>query len=291
MVQTNEVYVGRFYGRREVEVSDELIQRYCRGTGDFNARYTGESEFGGPVAPALILHSEVYSDVSWYLSVFGNLHAKQEWELFHPVMAGDRVSSVRTIVDRYRKRDRDYVVNEVDTFGADGRLLIRGRTHQSFLTAAQGGDGFVVDKDRERRGDRRFDMGEGSVIEELAGPKKEITIEMCRDFSGPHKNYHNDVEEARRLGFPDIVVQGMMPLCFISEVMTDRYGAGWYAGGRMSVNLVNVLWQGETVIARGIVRQLVDGGAMRRANLQVWCEKLDGTKVVVGTASAMTKAA
>jgi hypothetical protein len=73
----------------------------------------------------------------------------------------------------------------------------------------------------------------------------------------------------------------MMPLCFISEMMTDRYGAGWYVGGRMTVNLVNVLWQGETVTARGIVRDLVEEGAAHRANLQVWCEKLDGTKIVV----------
>jgi acyl dehydratase len=288
MIETQEIYVGRSYGRRELEITPELVRKYSAGTSDWNPRYTAPSEFGGPVAPALILHSEVYRDVSWYLSVYGNLHARQEWELFHPIMVGECVSAVRTIVDRYTKRDREYVVNEVQVFGADGRLLNRGRTHQSFLIKRGDGGAPVVDKDREKRGDRRFDLGEGEVIEEIEGAAKEITLDMCMEFSGPQKNYHNDIEQARALGFPDIVVQGMMSLCFISEMMTDRYGAGWYVGGRMNVNLVNVLWQGETVRPRAVVREAIPEGSRERAQLQVWCEKADGTKIVVGTASALT---
>ena len=55
-----------------------------------------------------------------------------------------------TIVDRYHKRGRDYVVNETDVLSADdGRLFVRGRTHQSFLperTGQDGDDAFVVDE-------------------------------------------------------------------------------------------------------------------------------------------------
>jgi hypothetical protein len=72
MIDTADVYVGRFYGRHEFEVSPELVRKYSAGTGDWNPSYTGASEFGAAVAPALVLHSEVYRDVSWYLSVFGN---------------------------------------------------------------------------------------------------------------------------------------------------------------------------------------------------------------------------
>jgi acyl dehydratase len=207
--------------------------------------------------------------------------------MYHPIMVGDRVTASRTIVDRYTKRDREYVVNEVSVFATDGRLLNRGRTHQSFLLNQAAGQGPVVDKDREKRGDRRFDMGEGEVLEKIAGKEREISLAMCQKFSGPAKNYHNDVEEARKLGFPDIVVQGMMSLCFLSEMMTGRYGAGWYIGGRMNVNLVNVLWQGEHATARGAVQRVSSEGPRKRAHLQAWCEKADGTKIVVGTASGI----
>jgi acyl dehydratase len=287
MGQDEEVYVGRYYGERTREISADLIQAYSEGVEDYNPWYFGESPFGGAIAPALLLHSEVYRDVAWYLSIFGNLHAKQEWELFHPMLLGDQVTARRQIVQRYRKRDRDYVVNEVSVFGKDGRLLNRGRTHQSFLIK-QDGEGHVVDKDREKRSDRKFEMEEAEVLEEISAPAKFVSIEMCRKFS-PGKSYHNDVDEARKLGFPDVVVQGMMSLCFISEMMTNRFGQGWYAGGRMNVNLVNVLWQGETVTAKGILRTREPEGSSMRATVDVWCEKQDGTKIVVGSASGLAR--
>lgn len=286
MQKADNWYIGRFVGERRYDVDPAAVRHYCESVDDFNAWYSERSDFGGPVAPALLLHSDVYRDLSWYLPrIYGNLHARQEWELYQPVRVGHSVVTRSTIADRYRKRDRDYIVNEVAVFALDGSMMSRSRTHQSFLS----GDvkGVVVGKDREKSGGRKFDFDEGNVIETIDGPLKTISIEMCQKFSGPHKNYHNDVEEARKLGFPDIVVQGMMPLCFISEMMTRRFGAGWFAGGRMNVNLVNVLWQGEAVRAGGVVRELQETGDRERAVLDVWCEKSEGTKVVAGTASAL----
>ncbi|HUF53814.1 MAG TPA: MaoC family dehydratase N-terminal domain-containing protein [Dehalococcoidia bacterium] len=285
--RADEIRVGRYYGEREIVITPELVQHYADAVQDFNPWYFGDSPFGGAVAPALILHSEVYTTIDWYLSIFGNLHARQEWELFAPIMVGETVTARRQIIDRYRKRDRDYVVNETTVYGSGGRMLNRGRTHQSFL-ATTDMTGTVVDKDREKRSDRRFEASEDAVLEELAIGEKGITIEMCQKFSGPHKNYHNDKEEARRLGFPDIVVQGMMSLCFVSQMMTERYGSGWIYGGRMNVNLVNVLWQGEVVTAQGAVIGQTPEGPRTRDQVRAWCEKADGTKIVVGTASALS---
>jgi hypothetical protein len=70
-------------------------------------------------------------------------------------------------------------------------------------------------------------------------------------------------------------------------MMTERFGPGWLQGGRISVNLVNVLWQKDAVTCRGRVTARTPEGSRQRAHLQVWCEKDDGTKVVVGTASAV----
>ncbi len=279
-------YVGESYPAREVKITPDLVHHYAEAVDDHNPWYFGDSPFGGPVAPALILHSEVYQNLSWYLpNLYGNLHAKQEWELFHPIMVGDTVTTRSVIVDRHVKRGRDYVVKEVMCFGPDGRLVNRGRTHQSFLLDTNVET--VVDKKREKRSDRRFEAAAEEPLEKVHSDTKEVTLEMCQKFSGPSKNYHNDVEEARKLGFPDIVVQGMMPLCFLSQMMTERFGAGWFAGGRMTVNLVNVLWHKDQVTSRGHVAALTPEGARRRAQLQVWGEKSDGTKVVVGSASAV----
>ena len=85
----DEVYVGKDIGGREIEVSPRLVANYVRATGDANPIYTGRSAQGGPVAPALLLVNEVYAHPGWYLpNFFGNLHAKQEWEIFQPVAVG-----------------------------------------------------------------------------------------------------------------------------------------------------------------------------------------------------------
>jgi acyl dehydratase len=286
-IAKGEIPVGLDLGGHEYEITPELVAEYSAGLDDHNDWYSGSSPFDGPVAPALILHSEVYRFGRWYLpNVYGNLHARQEWDLFAPVNVGDTVTTRATIVQRYVKRNRDYVVNEAQVFGPDGQLLCRGRTHQSFLLEVQQ-DQLAVDKQREKSAERRFEVGEGDFVDVIEPLEKAVTIDMCKTFS-PGTNYHNDAEEAKKLGFPDIVVQGMMPICFLSELMTRRFGEGWFAGGRMDVRLVNVLWGGDGgAICRGVVREYTTEGARRRANCEVWVEKPDGTKIIVGNASAV----
>lgn len=277
--------VGRHCGSNEYEISRSLVDFYADALDD-------HSPLWAEVAPPLLFHSECYRFVGeWYLrNLFGNLHAQQDWELFAPLAIGSRVRSRSTIVDRYQKRGRDYVVNETDLVDEQGRLLVRGRTHQSFLPPKQEavqaeGAGFVVD---ERTAARKtppppFPTATGP---ELAPVKKVVDERRCWMFSGPGRNYHTDREQARKLGFPNIVVQGMMSTCFVSQVMQDHFGLGWIEGGKMSVKLTNVLWVDERVTARARVREETAEGTRVRVHCDVWAEKDDGTRIVVGTASA-----
>jgi acyl dehydratase len=291
----DEIYVGRDFGRHDIVIDADEVAKYCDAVDDHNPIYTGASPFGGPVAPALVRHSEVYAyrehertaAPAWYLpNLFGNLHARQQFELFAPVMVGDVIYTRSLIAERYIKRGRDYVVNEVLYFAADGALVARGRTHQSFLRETSG-EGIVIDEKREKAPSRRFDVDTSAAIEEITALQKQVTLEMCWKFSGPNRNYHNDKEAAIKWGFPDIVVQGMMSVCFLSEMMTDRFGAGWLAGGKLDVNLVNIVWQSDALTCRGFVRELTPEGPRQRAHLDVWVEKADGTKATIGTASAL----
>ena len=290
---TTDIYVGRDYGRHDIAVTAEMVAAYCASIDHSDAVYGGPSPFGGPVAPALLRHSEVYEyrdergQPAWYLpNLYGNLHARQEFEFFAPVMVGDTVYARLFIAERYAKRGRDYVVAEVLHFAEDGSVVARGRTHQSFLPETKR-EGVVVDKSREKSAERRFDVDVSAAVEAVPPLTIQITDDMCFKFSGPARNYHNDRDAAARLGFPDIVVQGMMSICFISEMMTERFGAGWIAGGKLDVNLVNVVWGSDRLTCRGFVRERTPEGARRRAHLDVWAEKDDGTKVTVGKASAV----
>jgi acyl dehydratase len=282
-------YVGRHCGHHEYEATREVVDFYADALDDRSPLY-------GEFAPPLLYHSEGYRFAGeWYLrKLFGNLHARQDWELFAPIPLGARVRTRSTIIERYHKRGRDYVVNETDvTAGDDGRLLVRGRIHQSFLPAPENapapGAGFVVDEGTARRKTERapapaFPSATGP---ELAPVKKTVDARRCWMFSGPGRNYHTDAEQARKLGFPKIVVQGMMSTCFVSQVMQERFGRGWLEGGKMSLKLVNVLWVDETVTARAKVREQVREGTRSRVHCEVWVEKDDATRVAVGEASAV----
>ncbi len=283
----DEIYVGRDFGRYEFEISRELVEKYVAGTGDDNPWYRGASPLGYAIAPALVLHSAVYVNLDWYLpNIYGNLHARQEWESFAPVPVGEKVTTHRFIVDRYRKRDREYVVAELLAFSRDQRVLWRGRTHQSFLIDGATPQGFAVDKSREKAPERTFKVGEGPG-ERIKTAPRTITEAMCMAFSGPQRNYHTDREKARELGFPDIVVQGMLSVCLVSAMMTERFGLGFYYGGRLDLRLVNVVWCNDTVLTQGRVIERIPEGKHTRVMLEVWSEKSDGTKTIVGSASAL----
>ncbi len=280
-------HVGRHCGSNEYEASPQAVAFYADALDDHHELY---SRF----APPLLHHSECYKFVGeWYLkNLFGNLHAQQDWELFAPIAVGARIRSRSTLIERFSRRGRDYVVNETDWVDAgDGRLLVRGRTFQSFLPPKerQGDSGFVVDEStaqhkRIRESRPPFPTATGV---DLAPVKKTVDERRCWMFSGPGRNYHTDREQARNLWFPSIVVQGMMSTCFVAQVMQDAFGMGWVAGGKMSVKLTNVLWVDESVTAYGKVREEVPEGSRTRVHCDVWVEKDDETRVVLGTASAV----
>jgi acyl dehydratase len=284
-------HVGRYCGGNEYEVGKEVVSFYADALDDHHALHA-------KYAPPLLYHSECYKFLGeWYLkNLFGNLHARQDWKLFAPIPVGSRVVTRSTIIERYTKRGRDIVVNETDVNdAATGRLLVRGHTHQSFLPPK-----------RESSGEPAGDAAPGFVVDEKTAAEKPVhppfptatgidlpsavtTVDArrCWMFSGPGKSYHTDVEQARKLGFPNIVVQGMMTTCFVSRVMQDHFGLGWIAGGEMSVKLTNVVWVDETVTARAKVREEVREGTRTRVHCDVWVEKDEATKVLVGSASAL----
>jgi acyl dehydratase len=277
-------HVGRHCGSNEYDVTKEVVSFYADALDDHHSL---QSEY----APPLLYHSECYKFVGeWYLkNLFGNLHMQQDWRLFAPIRVGSRVRTRSTIIDRYNKRGRNIVLNETDVNDAEtGQLLVRGRTHQSFLPPKDesAGDDYVVDEKSAGKKEPRppFPTATG---EDLESATMTIDERRCWMFSGPGKNYHTDAEQAKKLGFPNIVVQGMMSTCFVSRVMQQHFGMGWVEGGEMSVKFTNVLWVDETVATYAKVREETREGTRTRVHCDVWVDKEDGTKVIVGSASAL----
>ena len=287
----DDIHVGKDLGRREVEVTPDFVERFAAGCGDDHPWYTGATPFGGPVAPALIACQEPWRFSGWYpAEMRGNLHAKQEWDLFAPILVGSTYVSRALVVDRYLWRgNRHVIVNEVTISGTDGRPLARGRTHQSFLLEQP--EGFVVDRDRERADDRRITPGSGDVVERIDGETLEMTPERCLAIADGMQNYHSDEAIAKAMGFPNVVVQGVFNMNAMSALMTRRFGAGWFCGGKLRVSLTNVIWGGDSATAHVSLLGTHDEKPRRRADCEAWVEKPDGTVTAIGTASAVVAGA
>jgi acyl dehydratase len=277
-------FVGRHCGSNVYDVEKSVVGFYADALDDRHPLH-------GQYAPPLLYHSECYKFVGqWYLkNLFGNLHGRQDWFLFAPIPVGARVRTRSTIIERYHRRGRDWVVNETDVaLDATGELLVRGHTHQSFLPREPESDagGFVVDAGsaQKKAPPPPFPTATGPDLAPLA---KTVDERRCWMFSGPGRNYHTDREQAVKLGFPTIVVQGMMSTCFVSQLLQDHFGEGWLRGGRMSVKLTNVLWVDEAVTVHGRIRDEEPEGTRTRVRCEVWIDKTDGTRILAGDASAL----
>src|SRR4030095_14138249 len=141
MTTTTDVYPGKDLGTLELKVTDEMVQHYIKGLDEPNPWYTAASPFGGPVAPAIVYQQADSEFKGWYLdNLFGNLWRRQEWEIYAPTRVGQVLRCSARVADRYRRRDRDVVAQEMLVRDEAGQLIARSVHHQSFLAEQTSGE-------------------------------------------------------------------------------------------------------------------------------------------------------
>lgn len=282
---TSNVYAGKDLGSLDLTITADMVQHYITGLDEANPWYTRDSPFGGPVAPAIIFQSVDSQFKGWYLdNLFGNLWMRQEWDIYAPTRVGQTLHCSARVLERYRKRGREVVAQELLVRDQAGPLVARSVHHQSFL--AEQTSGAVTLRDPQaKEGARAHSEPTGEPLSlEI---KKTFTAEMCNAFFSANRNYHNDKEESKKLGFGDVVIGGRMTISCVTELLTRHFGRGFYLGGHLDVKFTNVLWPNEPFTTRGIITGRTTEDGKSRAQVAVFCEKADGTKVIVGTASAL----
>src|SRR2546428_167206 len=70
----------------------------------------------------------------------GNLWRRQEWEIYAPTRVGQVLRCSARAADRYRRRDRDVVAQEMWVRDEAGHLIARSVHHQSFLAEQTSGE-------------------------------------------------------------------------------------------------------------------------------------------------------
>jgi acyl dehydratase len=283
---TADVYPGKDLGTLDVTITADMVDHYVKGLDEPNPWYTTESPFGGPVAPAIVYQQADTLFKGWYLdNLFGNLWRRQEWEIYAPTRVGQTLHCSARVADRYRSRDRDVVAQEMWVRDDAGQLVAHSIHHQSFLAEQSSGEVALRDPAAKEGARRHVEPAGKPLSLEF---RKTFTDAMCHDFFYTSRNYHNDKDASQALGFGNTVIGGRMTLSCVTELLTRHFGRGFYLSGRLDVKFTNVLWPNEPFTARGIITdRTLEGCDETRAHVTVFCEKDDGTKIIVATASAL----
>lgn len=123
---------------------------------------------------------------------------------------------------------------------------------------------------------------------ELPGITKTFTLEASQVYCRwPEvQNYHTDEAAAKSVGFPSVIMQGMMGVSYLSQLCHQYFGEEWTRSGKLSVNFIGLVYPPQCLKIRGVVREKINEEDRQRLVLDVWIENEKKEKVHVGKASA-----
>lgn len=114
----------------EMPIDADTVDRFLTAIGEdrgsvYGSRETAEAwGYDHPLAPHSL--AAVYARLSYlknYTMPGGGILARQEFQFFRPVFIGDRLVCRAKVVDRYLKKERRYVVIEINTSNQEGQQV------------------------------------------------------------------------------------------------------------------------------------------------------------------------
>lgn len=116
-----------------------------------------------------------------------------------------------------------------------------------------------------------------------------FTLDMCRAYSGwpDIKNFHTDLELARKKGFPSVLVEASVSGAYINEILTRFFGTNWFRSGKLKLAFIGAVHPPQRLTAKGVVREKIQEGSRVKFVVEAWVENEKGDKVTVATASAL----
>jgi 3-hydroxybutyryl-CoA dehydratase len=126
-------------------------------------------------------------------------------------------------------------------------------------------------------------------VPQLGPIVRTVTLDVIADYEailGIGNPLHCDQEYARGTHFGGIIAHGMMSLAYVSEMMAQAFGRGWYEAGELDTIFVRAIRPGDTITTRGQIagqRRTSEGTLVV---CEVYCENQTGERVLQGTAQA-----
>lgn len=119
-------------------------------------------------------------------------------------------------------------------------------------------------------------------------PIAKVIYQRALERSFSKDSIHND-EYTKQQGYPGALVSAYVLAGYMSEPMVGFFGPSWFTTGKIALTFIGGgVQQGDHVTCHATVRAIeeIEGGD-RHLTLDVWMEKEDGSKAVVGEASGV----
>ncbi|MCY4496921.1 MAG: MaoC family dehydratase [Rhodospirillaceae bacterium] len=126
----------------------------------------------------------------------------------------------------------------------------------------------------------------------FAGPVRTLTLGRVLAFSGgpietpgwPAKNLHTDGVKAAEAGLPAPIASGIQYEGYLVELLIRLFGDRWFREGELRTKYPRTVSVGDAVRPMARVASRSEDGDRVNFDLDVWCERSDSEKVLVGTA-------
>ncbi len=115
-------------------------------------------------------------------------------------------------------------------------------------------------------------------------------IQAVNIYADQHRDGEQNIHEdkvAQKMGFERGFVAGGHSASLITRMLVDYFGKDYFLSGGIAVKFQSPVYDDETVTIGGEVKDRVPEGDGVRVLCDVWLAKPDGTRAVVGEASAV----
>ncbi len=234
-----------------ITVDKTQILWFADGIGDDNPLWNDEkiarnSRYRGLVAPPtftrlLLFMASPPGQAHSLLRANVRVDAGTEWEYFHPIRAGDRITVASRTADAFEKPGRTgplaFVVNETDFFNQHDQLAVRMKTTVIYMnpsssgastneTARHAAPSHADDRPSQAGAEKPLwdEIKEGDRLPSAVWQTSTRDIVKYASAGRDFYEIHYDHRFARRAGLPGVIMHGGLKAARLGKLITDWIG-------------------------------------------------------------------
>lgn len=291
-------------GPIEVEVNDGLMKQYAFCMDDYRDWHFKSSPLGYPIAHASLVGQDL---LTVYCTKYdrtkgASIHTEEELWFHAPIRVGETITVSGTYTEKFIRRGTGQVVMKAEARDSAGQLLVSHRGIE--IMKIRYGD--VMGRGSAEVSSAKIEptaldvppvenATRGIVIGSPLRPKEKILSQAqisVFSFAGEfEKNFHNDLDIARRDGLDRPMAQGQQTVGYVSELCTDFFGMDWFSSGWVKAKFLLPIWPNSTLTVEGkvVAEEILDADTTK-IHLELWVKDQDDRLVTVAWASGLTRA-